>query len=187
MRKILFTVLIALIIITLGELGYYFYYQSYLISTQLSNQNGNREIVGLNNRGLSELNDTSVSNTNPSPTPKLYEYQERDLMMKENVLVSSSLIDQFNSTIEAIDKTPNVRDGFSYNLRIALVVGKGSVDFLLNQYGINKIKVFDNVNGQLLPSSLDNLKPGDRIIIDRILDGTKPIGFNVVKFNITRL
>ncbi len=176
-NKILVGLFIILLLVISGELVFYFF-----IGSKNINQGTTVKPLQI----TPQINSTTSTDGSVSPTPKLDEYGERQLMAKENVLVSSNLVDQFKATLVAVDTIPGIREDFPYQLRFAISVDGRTIDFLLNQTGVDRLKVFQLVNSQPTPSNLSALKPGDKITIDRILDGTKPKGDNVIKFDITK-
>ena len=180
--KLLKIVFIILILVTIGEVGYYFYIVKFKSSTD---QIGSSSQVQSN-----QLDDSAAQpSLHPRATIKVEqkEFNERTEMIQENVLTSSVISDRFESEILALDTDGGVKDNFVYKVKLTLKVGEMGVDFLLNDSGFERVKVHQLSGNKEIPITFADLKPGDKIIIDRKLDTFKDIGNNVTEFKITKI
>jgi len=174
-NKVLIIIFFVLLVITLGEIGYYFFYQPVNKSASTTNQS-------------------------PSPTPQTISSEKNQainkdtldnlLFLKKGIVKSSLLTTEYQGSIIEIDDKggTNSAGQFEYKLKIKIKSDSGDTNsFYYNDSEINKIKVFYLDKDQKTPYFLNKLKVGDKILIKDIYNLLENIDNNLIEEEIIKL
>ncbi|OGG13260.1 hypothetical protein A3D77_05345 [Candidatus Gottesmanbacteria bacterium RIFCSPHIGHO2_02_FULL_39_11] len=174
--KILTILFVILLVVTIFEVGYY-----------LSQQAQKPQLTGTSPTDtVSEENQVFPT---AIPTPAEVEEDDRRKMTKYGVLKSSVNLDTFEGILASIDLNGKVVEyNYEYRVKLGLKVGNDVIPIYLSKNAESVIKVKQSAGSVTTPITLEDLKVGDHIILERKLDtlsGDPKI--NVIDAQITRL
>lgn len=184
-NKILLGVFIFLFFVVIGEVGYYVFYLN-------QSKANNYPTPSLTQPPYSVY---SISFPAPYPPQEPIEVirkmvNNRVEMIQDNLITSIKDIVRYEGRVVDIDikgssQSPN--DQLSYKTKLTLQGKTRNFNILFNEFDLNKTKVFKKLENQEIPISLDDLKVGDRVIIDATLDLTLDWGKNAVEIKILKI
>lgn len=168
--RLLKIIFVILILVTLGELGYYVYIQ--VIKTPQTEKSTKVETT---------LISPTLAIENPTPTfpytPPEQAYREKYLNYlrkeKADVLISAITTHKFKGKIVELDTKGGISavNKFQYVVKIVIQGEKGSTrGFLYNEKDLQIAKLIKSVNGKEEAMSINDLKVGDNVIITEVVD-----------------
>lgn len=193
LSKILLGFFILLLVLVLGEVGYYFYYQPKTNSAvNVKNVPFPSPILTISptNILIPSASVTNAAKDNSQSDRAINDSVIFDLKkIKKGLISSSNIINQFQGTISALNVKGGVDKNQKYAMRLKIVGENGlSNGFILNDYEFAKVRITKlESNGKTSPLSLDALRINDKIKIQQVMDLLKSSGENTVEFIIVKL
>lgn len=149
-NKILITLFLVLLIIIIGEIGYYFSLSNNILSASRQKREPSELIPTLSTSPSINLND-----------PRDY---IRWLQKRASVMVSSTMIDISEGTIKKIQTGQNTNQ-----IQVVLTIKGKNGEYTFSP-DLTITKVFQKVNGKIEPFNYKNLKINDRVSIKETFD-----------------
>lgn len=164
-NKILMTVFILLLIITAGEIGFYFFFIPKLDKV--------------------EAYLTVFPTVGPDNVKKYKLYHS---MLDKGIITSSIRSDRIESTLATIDTKEGIFNNFKYKIKLTIKVGDSETnDYYFNEEEISRAKIVKSIDGKEQPISLNDLKPGDKIVMEIKTDLIKEPNSSLVDLTITKI
>lgn len=181
-NKILLTAFALLLLITLGEILYYFFYLS-----------PNTQKASLN---VGQLNQQSSKNAEQKPNPDQAVSEETLNFLRnynKNLVTSAEIVVEQEGIIQGIATKPGTAEipgsgTVNYLAYITITNNEARRDFVFTEEIIDRIYITDNNRKEVKlvdPSSLD-LKIGDRIVVRWITDLTKKDYVSITRIDIIK-
>lgn len=181
--KILKIIFVVLLIVTAAELYYFFLYQPKSVnkSGPITNQPPSPTPQTISSEKNQFINENQAVNTNTVNNLFLY---------KKSILSSSIINNKYEGEIVFINKNGGFlkTEQFKYNLEIKIKSDSEEFNtFYYNENEVKQIKVFNLKNNQKEPSNINELKIGDKIVIEESLNLLKDPNNNLEKLEISVL
>ncbi len=177
--KILKIIFVVLLIITAAELFYFFIYQPKSVNKSSSTTNQFPSLTPTPQSVSSEenqaVNSTTVNNL---------------FLYKKSILSSSIINNKYEGEIVFINKNGGFlkTEQFKYDLEIKIKSDLNEFNsFYYNENEVKQIKVFKLNNNQKESSDINELKIGDKIVIEESLNLLKDPNNNLEKLEISVL
>lgn len=163
LNKVLIGVAALLVLLAIGEVGYYFY--------QLSTKQPSPQ--------------TSVNTNIPSiPIPILTQSvmnSRRKQFISNKVLTSQRVTTVFQGTVVEVNAQAGISAGKKYRAEIVLKGESETSTFYLGNYEYNLAKIFKKVGDKTDPIQFADLKSGDVLTIDWVIDTTTETAYRNTK------
>ena len=172
--KILKIIFAVLLIITAAELYYFFFYQP-----SKNNVINKKPIVS-----LPTPSSTTLLNENPAVDKNTV---NNLFLYKKSILSSSIINNKYEGEIVFINKNGGFlkTEQFKYDLEIKIKSDSEEFNsFYYNENEVKQIKVFNLKNNQKESSDINELKIGDKVIIEESLNLLKDPNNNLEKLEI---
>jgi len=186
--KILIAVIIVLLILILGEAGYLLY--------RANNQKITVSDVSKHKNPVRFPISASPTNSQSAPNPRLASPINQEQLFwftKTNTIahVSSKIEQKYEGKIFEInagnfDDQGNISTVYELFLSDDQITDKSRMNSFLITEQIIKIASFTDSQSNT-PLTITDLKKGDHVIIELVIDLTKPMGFGFEQFKITKL
>lgn len=186
-NKILVTVFVILLIITVCELGYYVYIQ--LSSEKNTSQTNPTRVVEVPTIiPLKQPLETDASKKDTKTANLLLQGLKKSLDLSQNkILIKSQRTDIYESNIKKIELTGGLKNTVKYDALIALEY-KPNEDYViyLNKNDLGKTKVVTMNNDKASPYNFSSLKSGDHVKIELITNVLEYFDKNTEQITITK-
>jgi len=180
MNGMLKVIFIILLLILLGELGYFFY-----TSQQPKLKTGESIKSDFIGENIPSKQAVTLTNT-PTLIPSFINIREQ--MVKSGEMKTNLNTTEIQSTIFNIDNIEGTFDDVQYKIKLTLKVGKDKyIDYYLSEYDLGKTRMQEITNDKTSEIDISDLKIGDTVNIVSRTDYTKPKQFRIVEYIITRI
>lgn len=185
---VLKVIFVILILVTVGEVGYYLYFQ-------LANKNNLSPSI------TAEPSQISIANLLPTENPNLFTQNDPNrainanmvlglLQSRKGILISSILNNQYTGEIVEIDTKEGTVPvtGSKYKLKLVIKSNQNILqDLYFSNPQQNKIKIIKKTDTGEEPITWSDLEPKDKIIIQSSIDLTKELGSNLIEMKVTKI
>lgn len=187
--KIIFVILV---LVTVGEIGYYLYFQ--FTSRENSLASGTIEPTPIHLSDI--LPDTSQTSRVVRPTQVPNQALDGSSLfslahIKRGLLSSSIVINEYRGKILKIDKKggefPGTNIKYEISLKIQGETPENTNTFYFTASGFNKTQVLKGINGEEKPIGFDELAINDKIIMKETLDLTKDSISNLIEMKLIKI
>lgn len=177
---ILKLIFVVLILVVVGEIGYYLYFQ-FTQQKNLTSQPSVIQTADISNL-LPTINSTAANTANLG----LNEASLRNLWgIRKDVLNSATANLVFIGEITDLELKSGITNyGFPYRVKLILKEGENSDTFYFSDASLKVLSVTSKDNQ---PLQFEDLIKKDRIRIEETIDLTKELSHNFIKFTITKL
>ncbi|MFA5770291.1 MAG: hypothetical protein WC894_02240 [Patescibacteria group bacterium] len=178
-NRILKIIFFVLLIVTVGELFYFFVYQP----------SKNNVVKKTSLTAINQLpSPTSIATLPIEDQAFNQDVLNNLLLLRKDIVKSSTIINEYQGTIIEIDLKENPLDGqTNRQLKIRIKSDLGNANsFYYNNDEIDKIKVFNLNNGQKEQYSLDKLIIGDKILVKTSYNLLKNNNNNLIEEEIVK-
>lgn len=186
-NKLFKIIFFLLILITIGEIGYYLYIQSIKVEITPKNDYANRIVIPQIGNALKN---------GKEPTPTINQNQAiNDQYLKtlrnldKNLVVSSILTTKYQGQIITIDTKGGIlpSNNFKYQIKLGIQAKDSKNTFFFSDKELNLIKVVKNVDNKETSIKIDGLAMGDNIFVEETVDATKDADTNLIGIKISKL
>lgn len=173
-----------LLLVTVGELIYFFFIQSKKMDVSLTSNT--ERVVALPTISLNNKQTLQQSRAESA----IDAFNAEHIWGKKGLLTSSILEDHYKGIISDLDTKGGIfpENKFPYKAKIILKGTEGfSQIFLFHEATVSLAEIVALKDNIETPIMITDLKIGDQVVIDRKIDLTKGYGKNFIKLKISKI